>query len=61
GFDPGLSRPGHYGLVGLREQAQMIDAELHIRSAPNEGTALSVTLRIAPEVLGPLDAAARSA
>jgi signal transduction histidine kinase len=61
GFDPGLSRPGHYGLVGLREQAQMIDAELHIRSGPNEGTALSVTLRIAPEVLGPLDAAARSA
>jgi signal transduction histidine kinase len=61
GFDPGLSRPGHYGLVGLREQAQMIDAELHIRSAPNEGTTLSVTLRIAPEVLGPLDAAAVSA
>jgi signal transduction histidine kinase len=60
GFDTGLSRPGHFGLVGLREQAQLIDAELHIRSAPNEGTTLSVTLRIAPEVLWPLDAAAHS-
>jgi signal transduction histidine kinase len=60
GFDTGLSRPGHFGLLGLREQAQLIDAELHIRSAPNEGATLSVTLRIAPEVLWPLDAAAHS-
>jgi len=60
GFNTGLSRPGHFGLVGLREQAQLIDAELRIRSAPNEGTTLSVTLRIAPEVLWPLDAAAHS-
>ena len=60
GFDTGHSRPGHFGLVGLREQAQLIDADLHIRSAPNEGTTLSVTLRIAPEVLSPLDAAAQS-
>jgi hypothetical protein len=29
-------------------------------SAPNEGATISVTLRIAPEVLGPLDAAAHS-
>jgi len=61
GFDTGLSRPGHFGLVGLREQAQLMDAELRIRSAPNEGTTLSVTLRIAPEVLWPLAAAAHSA
>jgi signal transduction histidine kinase len=60
GFDTGLSRPGHFGLVGLREQAQLIDAELHIRSAPNEGTTLSVSLRIAPEILWPLPAAAHS-
>ena len=60
GFDTGLSRPGHFGLLGLREQSQLIDAELHIRSAPNEGATLSVTLRIAPEVLWPLDAAAHS-
>jgi signal transduction histidine kinase len=33
GFDTGLSRPGHFGLVGLREQAQLIDADVQIRSA----------------------------
>jgi signal transduction histidine kinase len=60
GFDTGHPRPGHFGLVGLREQAQMIDADLHIRSTPNKGTTLSVALRIAPEVLSPLDAAAQS-
>jgi hypothetical protein len=36
-------------------------AQLHIRSAPGEGATLSATLRIAPEVLWPLDAAAQSA
>jgi signal transduction histidine kinase len=60
GFDTGISQPGHFGLVGLYEQAQLIDAQLHIRSAPSEGATLSVTLRIAPEVLWPLDAAAQS-
>jgi signal transduction histidine kinase len=59
GFEPETSSPGHYGLVGLREQAQLVDAELQIRSAPNEGTTVTVTLRIVPEMLGPLDAAIR--
>jgi signal transduction histidine kinase len=58
GFDTKMSRPGHYGLLGLREQAQMIDAQLQIDSAPSEGTVLTVTLRIVPEVLWPLDTAA---
>lgn len=60
GFDTGLSRPGHFGLVGLREQAQLIDADVQIRSAPNGGTTLAVTLRIAPEVLAPLAATAHA-
>ncbi len=51
GFDASVSRPGHYGLVGLREQAQLIGAELCIDSAPNHGTTLTVTLRIVPEML----------
>lgn len=53
GFDPGAPRPGHYGLVGLREQAQLVGADLDIVSAPNEGTTLTVTLRIGPEALQP--------
>jgi signal transduction histidine kinase len=49
GFDASLSRPGHFGLVGLREQAQLIGAELQILSNPNSGTTLRLSLRIAPE------------
>jgi signal transduction histidine kinase len=51
GFDPQASHPGHYGLVGLREQAQLIGADLRIQSTRGAGTTLCVSLRIAPEVL----------
>lgn len=40
GFDSEAAHPGHYGLLGMREQAQMIGAELQVRSAPGEGTRL---------------------
>ena len=49
GFDPTLARPGHFGLVGLREQAQLIGAHLDIDSAPGRGTRLILSLRTAPE------------
>jgi signal transduction histidine kinase len=51
GFDAAAPRPGHYGLVGLHEQAQLIGAHLCIDSAPNRGTAVIVTLRMTPEAL----------
>jgi signal transduction histidine kinase len=51
GFDPSLSRPGHFGLIGLREQAQLIGAELQMVSTPESGTTLRLSLRIAPEAL----------
>ena len=51
GFDAGVARPGHYGLVGLHEQAQLIGAHLDIDSAPNRGTIVTVTLRMTPEAL----------
>ena len=51
GFDPAAPRPGHYGLTGLAEQAQLIGAKLEIRSAAKQGTAIRVALRIAPEPL----------
>jgi signal transduction histidine kinase len=38
GFDPGLPRPGHYGLRGIREQAALIGAHLAVLSAPGQGT-----------------------
>jgi signal transduction histidine kinase len=49
GFDTTLAHPGHFGLVGLREQAQLIGALLDIDSAPGRGTRLRLTLRTAPE------------
>jgi signal transduction histidine kinase len=51
GFDTSLARPGHFGLIGLREQAQLIGAELQIEGAPDSGTTLRLSLRIAPEAL----------
>jgi signal transduction histidine kinase len=51
GFDPAVSRPGHFGLVGLREQAQLIGADVAIESAPDRGARVRVALRMAPESL----------
>jgi len=51
GFDPAAAPPGHFGLVGLREQANLIGADIDIASAPERGTSVRVALRIAPEGL----------
>jgi signal transduction histidine kinase len=51
GFDPEISRPGHFGLVGLREQAQLISADLQISSTANRGSSLTLRVRVAPEAL----------
>jgi signal transduction histidine kinase len=37
---------GHYGLLGLRERAELIGAELEIESGPGKGTRISVTLPV---------------
>jgi signal transduction histidine kinase len=55
GFDPAAPHPGHYGLVGIGEQAQLVDAELDLRSAPGAGTALHLRLRVGPEMRPPDD------
>jgi len=51
GFDLSAPRPGHFGLIGLAEQAQLIGAEFKIMSALTVGTTLRLSLRIAPEAL----------
>jgi signal transduction histidine kinase len=50
GFDPGAPHPGHYGVLGIREQAQLIDAELELRSAPGAGAVVRLRLRVGPEM-----------
>jgi signal transduction histidine kinase len=57
GFDPDALRPGHYGIVGLREQAELIGAELRIDSKPNEGTTFRLLLRLPPVAFNGADAA----
>jgi signal transduction histidine kinase len=52
GFDPGEIRAGHYGIVGLREQAELIGAQLRIDTQPNEGTKLTLSLRLSPIAFG---------
>jgi signal transduction histidine kinase len=52
GFDPAQIRPGHFGIVGLREQAELIGAQLQIDSRPNDGTTLTVSLRLSPIAFG---------
>jgi ligand-binding sensor domain-containing protein len=43
GFDPSSNgAEGHYGLQGMQERAGEIDATLELRSAPGEGTLVSV-------------------
>jgi signal transduction histidine kinase len=42
GFDPVLSRPGHFGLDSMRSRAGEIGARLTIDSAPGKGTVVRV-------------------
>jgi PAS domain S-box-containing protein len=46
GFDPGAVPSGHYGLLGMREQAALIGAELRVDSAPGQGTRVSVSVPV---------------
>lgn len=44
GFDPDAPRSGHFGLLGMHEQAALIDAEFAVASQPGHGT--RITLRL---------------
>jgi signal transduction histidine kinase len=48
GFDPLRIAPGHFGLIGLREQAELIGGELCIDSRLDEGTTITLAVNIAP-------------
>jgi signal transduction histidine kinase len=55
GFDPREIPLGHFGIVGLREQAELIGAQLDIQSKSDRGTTLRVVLPLSPIVFKPLD------
>jgi signal transduction histidine kinase len=48
GFDAESPHPGHYGLIGMREQAQLIDAELAVTSVAQQGSTLRLRLHVGP-------------
>jgi len=50
GFDPAAVRdPKSFGLLGLRERAQMLGGRLDIRSSPGAGTTVAVSFPGAPK------------
>jgi len=42
------SLPGHYGLIGMRERASRVGAELRIQSEPGSGTTVELSLPTTP-------------
>ena len=60
GFNPQELPTGHFGIVGLREQAELIGAEFDICSKPDQGTTLRVVLRLAPAVFKSMEAVDKS-
>ena len=49
--DDGNGRMGHYGIIGMKERASQIGAELEVASTPGRGTKVSVRVLVAQ---GPL-------
>jgi signal transduction histidine kinase len=47
--DVELNRPGHYGLIGMRERASQIRAALNLESVPGAGTTVRLEVPV-PEV-----------
>jgi signal transduction histidine kinase len=45
GFDTSASPNGHYGLVGMKERAELINADLKIDSAPGKGTRIQLKVK----------------
>ncbi len=48
GFDSNAVLPGHFGIVGIREQADLIGADVRIDSVRNQGTTVLVSLPLSP-------------
>jgi len=47
GMGDGNGRAGHYGIIGMKERASQIGADLEVASAPGRGTRVSVRVPVA--------------
>jgi len=52
GFDPSRTPPGHLGLVGMRQRAELLGATFAVRTGPGEGTEVSVAWPLPAELAG---------
>jgi signal transduction histidine kinase len=52
GFDVESIAPGHFGLLGLREQADLIGAKVQIDSRIGRGTSVVLAVDLAPVAFG---------
>lgn len=50
GFDPSVPKEKSFGLVGMRERAAMLGAEVAISSTPNHGTTVGVRIPVSTTV-----------
>ncbi len=48
GFDPAVTPAGHFGLIGMREQAEMIGASFSLDSAPGLGARIVIVAPARP-------------
>lgn len=46
GFNASAPRPGHFGMRGMREQAEIIGAQLQVQSTPGQGTRVTIRMPI---------------
>jgi signal transduction histidine kinase len=48
GFDPSQPRPGHYGLINMRERALKLSGTLDVDSQPGAGTTVTFSIPFTP-------------
>jgi len=46
GFTPGQARPGHYGLIGMQERAQLLNGRLEVQGRPGKGARVALRLPV---------------
>jgi NarL family two-component system sensor histidine kinase YdfH len=55
-LEKGFHKPGHYGLLGLRERARLIDGEVSLTSAPGRGTTVHLFIKTNSSTPDPMPA-----
>ncbi|WP_454853858.1 hypothetical protein [Rhizobium binxianense] len=44
GFDPAVPKPGHFGLIGMVEFAELVGGDCVVESARGQGTLVRISL-----------------